>query len=188
MSKNIELGRIILYAGHRVPNGWVECNGQLLEINKNQGLFDLIGTTYGGDGVSNFAVPDFRGRAPLSSGYGGGLPSYILGEKGGEEKVVLNTQQLPYHHHSMKAQDYQLTGKSGFQVSPNAGTTNDPSGAFLAGASENLYVNKSSTNTTMPGVDIGVTIESSTVDAGHQAQQHNNMQPFLALRFIMRAW
>ena len=89
------LGQLLLVPYNFAPVGWALCNGQLLAINQNQALFALLGTTYGGDGVSNFAVPDLRGRVPISSGQGPGLDMYALGQKGGTERVTTTSKQAP---------------------------------------------------------------------------------------------
>src|SRR5437870_1250464 len=93
------VGEIRLFAGNFPPNGWMFCEGQLLPISENEVLFQLIGTTYGGDGQSTFALPDLRGRVPIHQGTGSGLSTYILGENGGVEEVTLTTQQIPIHTH-----------------------------------------------------------------------------------------
>src|SRR4051794_35308780 len=95
------LGQIMLFAGNFAPVGWALCNGQLLPINQNQALFAVIGTMYGGDGVSNFALPDLRGRAPICFGQGPNLQNYNPGDKGGDETVTLSATQMPAHSHAV---------------------------------------------------------------------------------------
>src|ERR1700747_753421 len=90
------------------PKGWAFCNGQLLPINQNQALFALLGTTFGGDGRTNFALPDLRGRVPLSAGQGPGLENYNLGQTGGAEQVSLTADQMPPHTHTLNVH----TGKA----------------------------------------------------------------------------
>ncbi|MGE9311482.1 phage tail protein [Niabella sp. CJ426] len=115
------IGMIAMFAFNRVPVGWALCNGQLLSIAEYETLFTLIGTTYGGDGQSTFAVPDLRGRVPLHLGTGVGLSPRVIGEKAGTETVTLLTQQLPVHNHPIIA------------VS-DEGDTSAPAGAYLANA------------------------------------------------------
>jgi microcystin-dependent protein len=91
------VGEIRMFAGNFAPRGWAFCNGQLIPISQNTALFSLLGTTYGGDGRSTFALPDLRGRVPLHAGQGSGLSDYPLGSRGGSEQVVLTTAQLPAH-------------------------------------------------------------------------------------------
>src|SRR3954462_12528987 len=92
------LGELKLVSWTYAARGWAFCNGQFLPINQNQALFSLLGTTYGGNGQTTFALPDLRGRAALSSGQGSGLQSYNLGETGGSETVALTAQQMPQHN------------------------------------------------------------------------------------------
>ena len=93
------VGEIRMFAGNFAPRGWAFCDGQLLAISSNTALFSLLGTTYGGDGRTTFALPDFRGRLPVQHGQGPGLSNVRLGEKFGQENVVLNTTNLPAHTH-----------------------------------------------------------------------------------------
>lgn len=97
------IGMITLFAGNFAPKGWAFCQGQLLPISQNSALFSLLGTTYGGDGVTTFALPDLRGRAPIQQGQGPGLSNYVLGEITGTENVTLTNTQLPAHTHSIVA-------------------------------------------------------------------------------------
>src|SRR5271165_4385384 len=93
------LAEIRMFAGEFAPRGWAFCNGQLLPINQNAALFSLLGTTYGGNGTTTFALPDLRSRVPIHQGQGTGLSSYVMGQSGGEETVALTTGQLPAHSH-----------------------------------------------------------------------------------------
>src|SRR5438132_3347067 len=101
------------------PVGWAMCNGALVPISENDTLFNLIGTTYGGDGQSTFALPDLQGRAPLHMGQGSGLSSYVIGQKGGTENVTLTTQQIPSHNHMA-------------MISSNPATSGSPANNILA--------------------------------------------------------
>ena len=97
------LAQIIMFGGNFAPRGWALCDGQLLPINANQALFSLLGTTYGGDGRTTFALPDLRGRSPIHAGTGPGLSTMKLGQRGGAEYVTLNITQMPSHNHSGSA-------------------------------------------------------------------------------------
>src|SRR5512135_2464461 len=97
------VGEIRMFAGNFAPAGWMFCEGQLLAISEFETLFNLIGTTYGGDGQSTFALPDLRSRVPLHMGQGPGLSSYIIGQNGGAEEVTLTTNQIPSHNHVPQA-------------------------------------------------------------------------------------
>jgi microcystin-dependent protein len=138
------------------PKGWALCNGQLLPINQNQALFSLLGTTYGGDGRVNFALPDLRGRAPIHFGSG-----HTLGERGGEQAHTLSISELPTHTHVLNG---------------NTGTgQNNPPGAVLGKAAANMYGPPSALQT------MGT---NSVLNVGG-SQAHLNMQPFLTLSFCI---
>src|SRR5689334_22943703 len=115
------VGEIRLFAGNFNPNGWMFCNGQLLPISENEVLFQLIGTTYGGDGQSTFALPNLQSRLPLHQGTGGGS-TYVIGQTGGVESVTLSVQQIPQHTHPLLA-------------STDPGTQASPAGGVLAALS-----------------------------------------------------
>lgn len=138
------------------PKGWALCNGQLLPINQNQALFSLLGTTYGGDGRVNFALPDLRARIPIHVGGG-----HTLGERGGEQAHTLTTGEVPTHTHALAG-------------SPSNGATPIPSNAVLA-AANNLYAAPSALTALSPG-SVGNTGGS---------QPHLNMQPYLTLSFCI---
>ncbi len=158
------IGEIKLFAGNFVPRGWAFCDGQLLPISQNSALFSILGTTYGGDGRTTFALPDLRGRVPVSPGHGPGLSSYRLGEKGGQEHVTLTTNEIPSHTHSLRAD-------------AAVGTTNDPTNHVLAntGAFDNEY-STNSPNTNM---------NNAAVTSTGGSQSHENRQPFLGLYYII---
>jgi len=139
------------------PKGWALCNGQLLPINQNQALFSLLGTTYGGDGRVNFALPNLQGCVPIHMGNG-----HTLGERGGEQAHTLSTSELPTHTHTLNAS------------STNADTPL-PTGNVLGGVLNELYDGTSNLVAMNPG--------SITSVGGSQA--HFNMQPFLALTFCI---
>jgi microcystin-dependent protein len=138
------------------PKGWALCNGQLLPINQNQALFALLGTTYGGNGQTNFALPNLRGRVPIHMGNG-----HTLGEVAGSTAVTLNQSQMPQHLHSLMAQ-------------PNAGNQLAAANAFLAQAS-NVY--RTADNLT--------TLNAASIANVGGSQPHNNMMPYLVLNFII---
>lgn len=139
------------------PRGWALCNGQLLPINQNQGLFSLLGTTYGGDGRVNFALPDLRGRVPIHTGAG-----HTLGERGGEQAHTLSTAELPMHAHGVAAS------------STASGGTASPSGGFLGGANNAYHA---------PANPTALSPQTITSTGGSQA--HLNMQPYLTLSFCI---
>src|SRR5690242_20599428 len=97
------VGEIRMFAGNFAPAGWMLCEGQTLPISENETLFQLIGTTYGGDGETTFNLPDMQGRIPIHQGTGGGLSTYVIGQKAGVETVTLTTSQIPQHNHQALA-------------------------------------------------------------------------------------
>jgi microcystin-dependent protein len=139
------------------PKGWALCNGQLLPINQNQALFSLLGTTFGGDGRVNFALPDLRGRTPIHVGNG-----HTLGERGGEQAHTLSISEIPTHTHVAVA-------------TSAAGNTPVPTNDLLAGTPSQIYSGASGLTSLTPG--------SVTNTGGSQA--HLNMQPFLTLSFCI---
>ncbi|GAB3996303.1 tail fiber protein [Spirosoma daeguense] len=166
------IGIVKLFAGNYAIKGWAFCAGQLLPINQYSALYSLLGTTYGGNGTTTFALPDLRGRAAIGFGAGPGLQNYSLGEVGGTESVTLISTQMPAHSHS-------LNGTTA------AGDLVPPTGALLAAATGadgdgnpvtvNSYVN-GSPNTILNPASIGIT-------GGNQP--HENRSPFLTLNYII---
>jgi microcystin-dependent protein len=153
------LGEIRLVPFNFAPKGWAICAGQVLPINQNQALFALLGTTYGGNGQTTFALPDLRGRVPIGAGQAAGGSSYPLGATGGQEAVNLRTGQLPGHAHAVRA-------------SSAAATTKNPTTAFPAGGG--AYA--AQRNVRMNAAMIGRT-------GGGEA--HENRQPYLGLNYII---
>src|SRR5262245_6626307 len=140
------------------PKGWALCNGQLLPINQNQALFSLLGTTYGGDGRVNFALPNLQARTPIHMGGG-----HTLGEQGGAQQVTVSIAQMPMHVHSANA------------IS-TAGTTNVPAG--------NLVGNSAPNTSYGPAQSLSA-LSATTVTNVGGSQAHSNMQPFLTLNFCI---
>lgn len=156
------VGEIRLFAGNFAPVGWMFCQGQTLSIAENEVLFQLIGTTYGGDGQTTFALPDLSGRVPVHQGVGPGGSSRILGELGGTETVTLLASQMPVHTHAMRASTAAATGSA-------------PGGALLASTAVASY-DTGAAATAMAGGAVG--------PAGGN-QPHDNMAPTLALSYII---
>jgi len=149
------LSEIRLFSFNFPPKGWALCNGQLLPINQNQALFSLLGTTYGGNGQTTFALPDLRGRVPIHQGNG-----FTLGQRGGEEAHTLTVSELPTHTHTLNASTTAANG------------IDNPTGRVLGGAND-LYHTPASL-TTMNG---------GTVATTGGSQPHPNMQPYGVLNF-----
>jgi microcystin-dependent protein len=157
------VGEIRMFAGNFAPTGWMFCHGQPLPISQNETLFQLIGTTYGGDGESTFNLPDLRSRVPIHQGPGPGGSTYILAQAGGVEEVTLTVQQIPVHSHSLLA-------------TTAAGAANSPAGNVPAASpSVDLYRESS------PAVSLAPT---AVAPAGG-SQPHDNMQPYLCISFII---
>lgn len=154
------VGEIRMFAGNFAPSGWMFCEGQLLPISENETLFQLIGTTYGGDGESTFALPDLRGRIPIHQGNG-----FTLAETGGVEQVTLTASQIPAHSHAFLANDN------------NGGSTN-PAGSVLArNASTEGY-----TDDTSGGL---AALNAGSISSTGGSQPHTNLAPYLCVDFII---
>lgn len=164
------IGEIRIFAGNFAPQGWATCDGQLIAISDNDTLFNLIGTTYGGDGQTTFALPNLAARLPIHTG-SNGTSTYALAENGGVTSVTLTQNQIPNHTHPVAADG-------------NAATTSNPSNAyFAASATAKIYtVPNSSAN---PGPPIFHTMNPGMLQSQGGSQPHDNMQPFLALTFII---
>ncbi len=163
------LGSLLLVPYNFAPTGWALCNGQLLPISQNTALFSLIGTTYGGDGVSNFALPDLRGRVPISAGQGPGLQAYQLGQSGGAETATLTVGNLPSHNHSVNAVSTAATSKS-----PANQLLATSTGASVAGAPD-IYAS-ASPNSTLAANAVGQTGSN---------QPFNVLSPYLTFNWII---
>jgi microcystin-dependent protein len=159
---NPYVGEIRMFGGNFAPAGWAFCEGQLLPISENDTLFNLIGTTYGGDGQETFALPDLRGRLPIHQGAGGG-GTYQLAETGGAEEITLTVQQIPSHTHPM-------------MCSSGTASNQSPTNAVAAVSTAQAYYNNAANPTNMAPTSIGPTGGS---------QPHTNFQPYLCVDFII---
>ena len=159
------VAEIRIFPFNFAPKGWAWCDGQLLPLSQNTALFSLLGTTYGGNGMSNFALPDLQGRAPMHPGQGPGLSLHDLGETGGSETVTLLESEIPAHTHVLMAD-------------PNVSETADPGGNSLA-RSSSLNVYQTNVNQNL------VNMSDSTIAPTGGDQSHNNMQPYLTFYFCI---
>ena len=157
------LGEIEFFAFPTPPKGWAACAGQLLAIDQNQALFTLLGTTYGGDGMKTFALPDLRGRLPLGQGQGRTLENYALGQAGGQESVTLTVQQIPGHTHPVNASD-----------KPDVNPVGSPAGNLLSLAGNPSPIEMYGNGNPAP-------MAASTVANAGGGQAHENRMPYLAL-------
>jgi microcystin-dependent protein len=152
------VGEIRMFAGNFAPAGWMFCEGQLLPISENETLFQLIGTTYGGDGQSTFALPDLRGRVPIHQGNG-----FVLAETGGAEEITLTTQQITTHSHA-------------FLASTASGSTPNPQGSVPATSSSVKMYREATGNKAL---------NAAAISPVGGSQPHTNFQPYLCIDFII---
>ena len=153
------VGEIRMFAGNFAPAGWMFCEGQLLPISENETLFQLIGTTYGGDGESTFALPDLRGRIPIHAGNG-----FILAETGGAEEITLTVNQIPAHAHAF------------IGSSSSASAATPLNGVVAAPSNIDLY---------RPGAVPGSAMAANALANEGSSQPHTNFQPYLCVDFII---
>ena len=167
------VGEIRMFAGNFNPSGWSFCDGQLLPISENEILFQLIGTTYGGDGQSTFALPDLQGRIPLHVGQGPDGTTYQLAEAAGVEEVTLTTQQIPVHTHAM----FCSTGGVGTTGSSN------PAAAVAAPSDISQFNDLTVAPNNAPNTQLGNPGFVSAPTGG--SQPHTNFEPYLCINFII---
>ncbi len=161
------IGEIRMFACNYAPKYWAFCNGQLLPIQQNTALFSLLGTSYGGNGVNTFGLPDLRGASPIMHLQGPGLSSYTLGQRGGAESVTLTADQLPAHAHQAMGADLR-------------GTTNSPADATWARAM--LGRVKDGTYASAPDATV---MAGDALTLSGNGQPHNNMPPYTAVSFLI---
>jgi microcystin-dependent protein len=162
------VAEVRIFAGNFAPTGWAQCNGQLMPISQNTALFSLLGTTYGGDGKSTFALPDLQGSAPMQAGQGPGLSLRDLGEVGGEQTVTLLQTEMPAHSHTAQATT-DLTN-------PNASPANNIWASGQKGFG-NVYT------PSVSGQNVQMNPFGTSIAGGNLP--HNNMMPYLGLTFII---
>ncbi len=165
------IAEIRIFAGTFAPRNWSLCNGQILSIAQNTALFSLLGTTFGGDGRTTFALPNFQGAVPLGPGQGPGLPDYVLGEVGGAPTITLGVTQLPAHTHVPAC----------LSTSPNPAPQLSPQGNVwgVAGSRRvpaSLY---------KAAVGTAAQMNVQAIGAAGGSQPHNNMQPYLGVNFVI---
>jgi microcystin-dependent protein len=160
------VAEIRIFPFNFAPKGWAWCDGQLLPLSQNTALFSLLGTTYGGDGKSNFALPDLQGRAPMHPGQGPGLSLHDLGETGGSETVSLLESEMPAHAHALQASNQ-----------PGEDPNPDPTHAIARSVGASLY--QDVTNQNM------VNLSDQAIAPAGGDQPHNNLQPYLTFYFCI---
>lgn len=164
------ISEIRLWPANFAPRGWAFCHGQLMPISANSALFSIIGTTYGGDGVNSFALPDLRGRVPVGEGAGPGLSPNRLGQKGGQEHVTLTQANLPSHNHTATLHAEGAVSTSG-----------NPTGNMLGIVTGNTDVYAQPD----PAEEVAMNPASITVSNAGGGQSFDNEQPYLVLNFII---
>ena len=167
MSTEPYLGSIVMFAGNFAPRGWAFCAGQLLAIATNTALFSILGTTFGGNGIQTFALPDLRGRAPVGTGQGPGLTNIVIGELAGAEHVTLTTSNMPAHNHLINCDN---TGQS----------STAPSG-MIPGLSDDRTTSLAVYSSNPPNA----TMNPQMVGSAGGSQQFNIRDPFLGINFII---
>jgi microcystin-dependent protein len=160
------LAEIRIFPFNFAPTGWALCQGQILPISQNTALFSLLGTTYGGDGKSNFALPNMQGNAPMFYGQGPGLSLYDIGETGGSQTVTLLQSEMPSHPHTINGND-----NDGNVAAPG------PQLCFAKGNPDSIY-----TTSVSSGI---VQFSPNAIAPAGGSQPHNNMQPYLTLNFCI---
>jgi microcystin-dependent protein len=161
------VAEIRIFAGNFAPTGWALCNGQLLSISQNTALFSLLGTTYGGDGMSTFGLPNLQGSAPMQAGQGPGLSLRDLGEAGGEQTVTLISTEMPAHSHTAQC------------VSSNTSVSGTPTNAVSCAMQRGF----GSAYAPSSANDVPMNPLATSISGGNLP--HNNMPPYLALTFII---
>ena len=163
------IAQIIMFAGNFAPRSWAFCQGQLLSIAQNTALFSLLGTTYGGNGQTTFGLPDFRGRMPIGTGQGPGLPSIDLGQVAGSPSVTLLITNMPAHNH---------TATTTVGVTSLNASSEEPAGNIPATQVNNFYAPANTANGSLGGV-------STTVGIAGGSQPFDNHPPYLGMNFVI---
>lgn len=160
------IGQVQLFAFNFNPRGWMFCNGQLLSIAQNSALFSLLGTTYGGDGITTFALPDLRGRVPNGQGSGPGLSNYQMGQAAGSEQVTLLQTQMPQHNHLMEVSDQPASQSSpANHILAVPGVGGEPLSAY--------------------GTSPDAIADPRSIGMAGSNQPHQNMQPYLTMNYCI---
>ncbi|MFN0201235.1 MAG: phage tail protein [Bacteroidia bacterium] len=167
------IGEVKLFAGNFAPMEFMLCNGAVLPINQYTALYSLLGTTYGGDGMNTFALPNLQGRVPVGAGQGPGLANRVLGQTWGTENITLTTLTMPSHSHTSQAVNVV--------VNSSAGGSNSPAGAYWGNASSNAY-NASTDGSSLAADAMNATVICNATGSG---AAFSNLQPYLAMYYII---
>lgn len=158
------VGEIRMFAGNFAPAGWMFCEGQLLPISENETLFNLIGTTYGGDGQETFGLPDLRGRIPIHNGTGSSGTTFVLAQTGGVEEITLTNQQIPSHSHPLLA-------------TTDLANSASPANAYLSATPTG--------NKVYSTANPSIVLNTQEISQTGGSQPHSNFQPYLCIDFII---
>lgn len=168
------MGMIKIFGGNFAPRGWMACNGQLLSIAQYSALFSLLGTTYGGDGIRTFALPNLQSRVPIGMGQGPGLSYYVQGQVAGQESVTLILPNIPAHVH-------QVVGNLSVKSNGNAANTDTPEGAYLAPSSTQIY-NDAAAGAFMAADAVSINLPTTVVGSNSPV---GIMNPYIAMLYII---
>jgi microcystin-dependent protein len=166
------IGEIRLFAPSFAPKYWAYCTGQILALNQNQALFSILGTTYGGNGINNFALPDLRGKAPVGVGQGAGLTNYILGQQTGTATNTLTGSNLPPHNHT-------IAGTINMRTTTILADSETPGGNYFANDATTKFDAQNDGTTMKPAI---VDLTAGNPGAGFPV---NNMMPYMAINYII---
>ncbi len=182
------IGEIRMFGGNFAPRTWSFCEGQLLAISSHTALFSILGTTYGGDGRTTFALPDLRGRSPIGPGTGPGLSTRKLGQRGGSETNTLSLLQLPVHNHFAQLSNATGVAQVKIPVSTDSSLTNEVEEGYLGqgGSAPDLYAENNTSPTYLAEINAPVSVAGNvTVGNAGASQPVNNMQPWLGIYYII---
>lgn len=197
------IGEINYVAFNFAPRGWLPCNGQLLSINQNSAMFALLGTTYGGDGVATFALPDMRGKVPIHQGQSISGSNFTMGQTAGSESITLTTAEMPSHSHPVNATSTSTSvvapgasATSTLKVVNAAGNTNTPEGGAIAmspaltkiysSTAPSVSMNQASIETTLSGINVTTTtVTTATAGPAGGSLPFSIMQPYTTVNCII---
>ncbi len=179
------IGQVTLFAGNFPPRAYAFCQGQLLPISQNTALFSILGTTYGGDGRTTFALPDLRGRCAIHPGRGPGLSTYILGERQGVERVNLNLLQLPSHNHNTSNDIKATVNALATDATAQSPVTNDSIAKTATDLGDAVNAYAPPGTTTNVNLTAGAFGGAVTLNNSGGSQSHENRRPFIAINYII---
>ena len=178
------IGEIVMFGGNFAPRGWSFCNGQLLAISSNTALFSILGTTYGGDGRTTFALPDLRGRSAIHAGTGPGLSTIKLGQRGGSEYHTLNVLEMPNHSHPVSFAGGSVNAAVSIPAVADEGTSDEAEGNILASGIDKLYAAPSAKDANLAPVNAPLSGNTNTLPTGGQ-QSFYMRNPFEGINYII---